>query len=530
MKAPGWFRNVVLGLGSAIPFVLGTSVLAADSVTLSYGLLELSVSVSSLEDYAYENQIDDELAFYLDFLNDDERDDFREILTTPLDVSSVTLSQMLYAPLGELWLERLGDVIQTQARQNGARGLRGALILAAADEEGLTLLNVMRRFPTPTLRINSVKILDVVDTVVDLLEETEAAIATLQTQVQTELAAAEPIDFSQLPNLTQPGTLFWQTQELELYDSDRDRPLPVDLYLPKSSGPNPLVVISHGFGGSRTNFVDIAQHLASHGIAVAAIEHPGSNLQQLKNLVAGNASASMAANEFVDRPQDVSYLLDYLETHNQGQLASRLDLDKIGVMGHSFGGYTALALTGAQLNIEQLETRCANELTNSVNVSIPLQCLALQSQFEQPLQDERIKAAFVFNPFTSLVFGETGLSQVRTPVFMISGSADPIAPALTEQIQPFAWLTPAETYLGLIQGGSHNYTAFADLANELSGPDPTLARQYLKALGLAFMQTHVGQQSDYGQFLQAGYAQHLSQASLPLSVMQNLTPQGQAEP
>ena len=523
MKVPGWFRHVVLSLGSALPFALGTSVLAADNVTLSYGLLELSVSVSSLEAYAYENQVNDELDFYLGFLSEEERDDFREILTTPLDVSSVTLSQVLYAPLGELWLGRLGDVIQTEARQNGARGLRGALILSAADEEGLTLLNVIRRFPTPTLRINSVRILDVVDTVVELLEATDAAIATLQTQVQSELAAADPIDFSQLPDLTQPGGVSWQTQVLELYDPGRDRTLPVDLYLPDGDTPTPLVVISHGFGGSRTNFVDVAQHLVSYGIAVAAVEHPGSNLRQLENLLGGNASASMAPNEFVDRPQDISYLLDYIEAHNQGRWSNRFDLDKIGVMGHSFGGYTALALAGAQLNIEQLETRCAEELTDSINVSIPLQCLALQSQFEQSLQDDRIKAVFVFNPITSLVFGHAGLSQLRTPVLMISGTADPIAPALVEQIQPLTWLTPAGKYLALLQGGSHNYAQVADLPNQLSGPDPGLARQYLKALGLAFMQTHVVQQSDYRQFLQAGYAQHLSQEPLPLTMMQNVS-------
>lgn len=523
MKVSDWFRHGLLSLGIALPAVLATSALAADNVTLSYGLLELSVSVSSLEAYAYENQINDELGFYLDFLSEGERDDFREILTTPLNVSSVTLSQVLYAPLGELWLDRLGDVIQTEARQNGARGLRGALILSAADEEGLTLLNVIRRFPTPTLRINSVRILDVVDTVVELLEATEAAISTLQTQTQAELAAADPIDFSQLPDLTQAGAVSWQTQGLELYDASRDRALPVDLYLPDGDAPTPLVVISHGFGGSRSNFVDVARHLASHGIAVATVEHPGSNLQQLENLLRGNASASMAPNEFVDRPQDISYLLDYIETHNQSRWSNRFDLDKIGVMGHSFGGYTALALAGAQLNIEQLETRCANELANSVNVSIPLQCLALQSQFEQLLQDDRIKAAFVFNPITSLVFGHEGLSQLQTPVLMVSGSADPIAPALVEQLRPFTWLPPADKYLALMQGGSHNYAQVADLPNQLSGPDPDIARQYLKALGLAFMQTYIGQQSDYRQFLQAGYAQHLSQEPLPLTMLQNLS-------
>ncbi len=211
MKAPQWFQTVVLCLGSAAPLLLGTPALAADDVTLSYGLLELSVSVSSLEAYAYDNEIDDELAFYLDFLSDEEKADLRTLLTTSAGVSPVTLSQVLYSPLGETWLGRLGEVIQTESWQNGSRGLRGALILAATDEEGLTLLNVMRRFPTPTLRINSVEILDVVNTVVDLLEETDAAIATLQTQTNREIAATDPIDFTQGPDLSFPCALACQT-------------------------------------------------------------------------------------------------------------------------------------------------------------------------------------------------------------------------------------------------------------------------------------------------------------------------------
>ncbi|MBE9065966.1 alpha/beta hydrolase [Leptolyngbya cf. ectocarpi LEGE 11479] len=502
---------------------MGTSVLAAEDVTLSYGVLELSVPVSSLEAYAYENQIDDELGVYLKFLSEQDQADFREILTTPLDVTSVTLSQVLYDPLGELWLQRLGNVIQTESWQNGARGLRGSLILAADDAEGLTLLNVMRRFPTPTLRINSVEILDVINTVVELLEETEGAIATLHTQANTKIAAAEPIDFTQRPDLTQPGALTWQMQTLALQDTRRNRQLPVDLYVPDSNAPAPLVVISHGFAASRTNFVDMAQHLASHGIAVAAIEHPGSNFRQVENLLEGNVSAAMAPNEFVDRPQDISYLLDAIAS--QGALANRIDLNKVGVMGHSFGGYTALALAGAQINVEQLQTRCTDELTevDSVNVSLPLQCLALQSQFEQPIHDERIKAALVFNPITSLVFGAEGLSQLKTPILMVSGSADPVAPALTEQIRPFTWLTSSDKYLALMQGGSHNYTqSNVLLPEELSGSDPGLAREYLKGLSLAFMQTHVVGQRDYRQFLQTGYGQYLSQESLPLTLVEDL--------
>ena len=105
MQAPQWLRNFALFLGSASPLMLSMpAALAADDVTLSYGLLELSVSVSSLEAYAYDNQVDDELAFYLKFLSEQERVDFREVLTAPLEVTPVTLSQVLYEPLGEIWL------------------------------------------------------------------------------------------------------------------------------------------------------------------------------------------------------------------------------------------------------------------------------------------------------------------------------------------------------------------------------------------------------------------------------------------
>ncbi|MGD1952032.1 MAG: alpha/beta hydrolase [Leptolyngbyaceae cyanobacterium] len=525
MKAAYWFRSIAVFLGGVAPLALGTPTFAANNVTVSYGLIELSVAVASLEAYAYENQIDDELAFYLDFLSEQDQASFREVLTAPLDVSAGTLSRVLYEPLGEIWLQRMGQVIQTDARQNGARGLRGALILAATDEEGLTLLNVMRRFPTPTLRINSVEILNVVDTVVDLVDQTETAIATLQTQTETEIRTTEAIDFSQLPDLTQPGPLAWQTQTLELQNNrpTGSRTLLVDLHLPQTSDPAPLVIISHGFGASRINFADIAEHLASYGIAVAAIEHPGSNRQQVDDLLAGNVSAAMAPNEFVDRPQDISYLLDHLERQTQGALANRFDLDKVGVMGHSFGGYTALALAGAPLNIEQLQTRCSAELADSVNLSIPVQCLALQSQFQSALQDERIDAVIVFNPFASLVYGQQGLSQLQTTVLMVGGSDDPIAPTLVEQIQPFTWLTTSNKYLVLMQGGSHNYAISETLSDPLSGPDPSLARDYLKVLGLAFMQTHIVGQSDYSQFLQAGYAQYLSQETLPLSLVQNVS-------
>ena len=526
MKTTHWFRSLALLLGNVAPFVLGTVALAADDVTLSYGPVELSVSVTSLETYVNEDKIDAELAVYLDFLSDEERAGLRELLTVPIDVSPFILSRALYSDFGELWLERLGEVIQTDRRQNGFYALRGALVVAAAEPEGLTLLNVMRKFPTPTLRIRSGAILQVVNNVVALVEQTETAIAALKQQSAREVAAAPPIDMDSLPDITQTGPVDWQVEAWELDDAERDRTLIVDLYLPQTQTPAPLVVISHGFGASRVNFADMAQHLASHGFAVAALEHPGSNQRQIQNLFQGTASDVLAPNEFVNRPRDISYVLDRLEAEGRtnSSWASQIDLTRIGAVGHSFGGYTAMALAASGFNVEGLEASCSSDLgeLGSVNISLSLQCLALNGDTEQSLQDDRIDAVFVFNPTIALVLGQQELGQVQTPTFIVSGSDDPIAPAAIEQIQPFTWLTTPDKYLALIEGGSHNYEQSDTVPTELSGLDPTLSRQYLKALSLAFMQVHVAGQPDYGQFLQAGYGQQLSQEPLSLKLVQDL--------
>ena len=133
------------------------------------------------------------------------------------------------------------------------------------------------------------------------------------------------------------------------------------------------------------------------------------------------------------------------------------------------------------------------------------------------------------NPFTSSVFGPNGLRQVQVPTMLVAGSHDPLAPALLEHIRPFTWLPELEKYLLLIQGGTHIYassdaTAYGALSMpaELAGPDPALARQYLKASSLAFMQTYVADQDEYRKYLNAGYFQAISQSPLKLTLVQAL--------
>jgi predicted dienelactone hydrolase len=293
----------------------------------------------------------------------------------------------------------------------------------------------------------------------------------------------------------------------------------------------PVLIISPGLAASRRNFIYLAQHLVSHGFAVAVLDHPGSDRQRLRNLQNGAVSEVISPNEWTDRPIDIRYLLDELERRNQAHDSdASFNLQQVGLLGHSFGGYTALALAGATVDLAQLRTICESDPIDPTlaNPSLLLQCTALDSPGETipPLHDDRIQAIFVFNPIGSGLFGAEGLSQIQRPVMMLGGSQDAIAPAILEQLCPFTWLTTADKYLALIQGGTHVYSTHPQedvLPLGLTSPAPLLARRYLKALSLAFAQTYVADRPEYQAYLTTGYAHSISQAPMPLRLVRSFS-------
>ncbi len=522
---------------------------AAERVTLTYGFAEISTSVESLRDYAESGKVNDDLAPYLRFLSAEQRSQFRTGLQVQQNISPVEVSQFLYSSIGDNILRSLGSIVRTQSRRNGAKGLRGALVLAAAEPGGLSALGVLEKFPTNTVRIDSQQVFQALGGFTGLIESTRTALAAIAQQAQPvgSIASAPP-----LPDLAQAGPYGVEMQPLTVVDSGRNRTLPVDLYLPVTAsgsgslvGQAPLVIASHGLAGDRKGFAVIAQHLASHGFAVAALDHPGSDRAQLEALLSGSGREIADPTEFSERPRDVSYLLDELTRLNaaNGPLSNRLDMEKIGIIGHSFGGYTALALAGAKLNFDTLQANCNSPelIFNAADPSMLLQCTALRApeQFSENLRDERIQSVVAMNPVTSSVFGQEGFSQIAIPSLLIAGSADPVAPALLEQIRPFIWLSEAkpttgeadgsEHYLALIQGGSHLYeapeleNADVSFANSLASPDISLTDRYLKALSLGFMQMTIANNADYQDAFTNSSIVKLGQPPLPLYVINSLT-------
>ena len=535
-------RNLPTRLGIALlnlgllcaPVVIPSAAQGAQEIYISYGPLEVSLPIASLELYATEGKIDEELKFYAGYLKPEQLVQLRKILVTRVDVTPVAIAQFLYSTQGEIILNRIGEIIQTKARQPGFYAIRASLIKAAARPEGLTLLNILREFPTYGIRVDSGRGFQVIESLSNLVRQTGVAIATVEQQASQEAATQTPAQasnlllspirspFSRLADLRQTGQSSFTNQSFTLNDLGRGRTFPVDLYLPNTNGLAPVIVISHGLGSDRQTFIYLARHLASYGFAVAVPEHPGSNAQQVQALINGLANQVTAPTELADRPLDIKFMLDELKR----EFGNRLNLQQVGILGQSLGGYTSLALIGAKINYQQLEKDC-NPSSDSLNLSLLVQCRALEQPFSSELQDARIKGAIAINPIGSSIFGQSQFSQIKTPLMLVAGSDDTVAPALPEQIQPFSWLTTPNKYLALIKGGTHfstlvDTTGAIPIPSNAIGPYPEVARDYMKALSVAFFKTYIANDSSYQAYLNASYAQFISQNTLPLNLIQSL--------
>lgn len=536
-----WLKATCLGLGSLILTLIASPGSAAERLIISYGILERSISIADLEYFAETGELTHQLSVYNNRLQFDQGrlEQIRQWLTTPADLDSVAVSQFLYTEQGKLLLKQLAQVLQTPARKAGFSALRSALILAAADGEGeLTLLNVLRRYPTEAIRVDLAQGLVIAQSLNRAILQAEAAVQLVQEVALAEAEAASTSDFNQLLQLVQSERQYGVRRINFVVPG---LPEPAELYLPRVFPGRegtpvdgfPLVIISHGLGSSRSSFAYLAGYLANAGFAVVAIEHSGSNDQQLLALLEGRSDAIVADEEFLRRPLEVSLTIDALNRSQATDPALRgqINFNQIGLVGQSFGGYTGLTLAGADLNLENLGQVCPPGLI-TINPSILLQCQATRlGNPDGSLKDSRIKSIFVINPIGSILFGEQGYGQVEVPIMVVSGSADTIAPAFPEQIQPFTWLSSPERYLLLIDRGTH-FSAIGDVGEsgqpvaippELVGPRPELVQSYIQVLGLAFFKLTLEQDLRFNLVVQAGFAESLGIEPHPLSLTTTLT-------
>jgi predicted dienelactone hydrolase len=195
-----------------------------------------------------------------------------------------------------------------------------------------------------------------------------------------------------------------------------------------SDGPYPLVVFSHGYALSPIAYSTLVEHYASHGYVVLAPEH--------KETFDGSLTGFWAA--LIDRPADVRSTIDEAErlTAPGAALAGMIDLDHIAVVGHSYGGYTALAAAGARFDLDAYETRCAalaadDPLRFFCDPIIPrVADMASRAGLDAvpdglwpSMGDPRVTAV-ISMAGDAYLFGQQGLAAMEVPVMAMGGTVD----------------------------------------------------------------------------------------------------------
>ncbi|MGC9524445.1 MAG: alpha/beta hydrolase [Limnospira sp.] len=501
---------------------------AAKYLHFKYGAATLSVDIQDLETFATTGTAEDELGLYLNLFNPRYRSLLRSFLSNRYDMDAVQIDRIFIAQAGRSLFDNAGEIIRSDRGENGAEAMHEALVEAASSSEGLTPINVLEQFPTDIL-IDIDRILEVRQKLIGLIEETRTWVENLKLKTSREAESQPTQNFDRLPDLREPGAFEVSKQTLEFFDHSRDRQLLIDLYLPRQQQiqPVPLIVISNGIGAGRYRFSDLAEHLASHNFAVAIADHPGSNKQRQRDFFAGIHSDNFEPREFVDRPLDITFILDRLEQENNGQLYRQIDVENTGIFGYSFGGATALSLAGAEINFTQLEQDCTPE-NKKFNISLLYQCRALElPRKNAQLKDDRIRAIFLFVPFGKSVFGRQGMEGVEIPVFWQATDEDILTPLVLEQIPGFAQLTTPTKYLAVGTGIPHTRVTF-ELLNRWMNQDVTwedlkeLSEGYHNTFGTAFFKAYLNQDQQYLAYLNANYARQLGDRNYPITFVRSL--------
>jgi len=231
--------------------------------------------------------------------------------------------------------------------------------------------------------------------------------------------------------------------------------------------PYPLIVFSHGSDASRVLYLTLMEHLASRGFVVIAADHPGNNVETRL------ANGSNYATSYALRPDDVLRQIDYAAdvlNAEGGLLEGLIDTEQVGVMGHSFGGWTALSVAGGRVDFSGLQAHCdtvEGDDNTCFVLDLESEIAAARGYDQAPgspweaTTDERIQAVVALAPWNGPVLE---LSEATVPTLIVVGSQDQVTIPERDAYDIYERL-PRERGLMVLENAGHY--AFVDQCSDI---------------------------------------------------------------
>jgi predicted dienelactone hydrolase len=189
-----------------------------------------------------------------------------------------------------------------------------------------------------------------------------------------------------------------------------------DAKIISKDGQFPLIIVSHGYVGSRFLMTYLTENLASKGYVVVAIDHTESTFRD----------AAAFTSTLLNRAKDIRFVLEQMAETNKSNTRFKglIDTDNVGLIGYSMGGYGVLNVAGAGYG-EAMKTL----FSQFSGGSKAIEPLTYSSEKYPKLSDPRIKAVVAMAPWgmERSAWDSTSLKGLKTPTFFIAGDQDDIS-------------------------------------------------------------------------------------------------------
>jgi predicted dienelactone hydrolase len=276
-----------------------------------------------------------------------------------------------------------------------------------------------------------------------------------QTKARTDQAAYKLAD----------GPYAVETIDQTIHDAKRNKDLRLRFLIPKSGGPFPVIVFSHGAGGSGQNYFPLTGFWATHGYVVIQPTHNDSIALRKEKGEPLPASPRELVDEYrfktddwVNRVRDITLIMDSLSDLEKRlpQLKGKMDQKRIGVGGHSYGAFTSQMIGGVLLDMPKGEKA-------------------------QSFRDDRPRALMLLSPQGKTQNGltESSWTKMTRPTMSMTGSNDTgvMGQLASWREDPFTYSPPGDKYLVFIDGAFH--MSFTGVLAQ--GDNPQLARRPMMA-------------------------------------------------